>query len=616
MLLGEGREENNWSKAQESYQEVQHSIVRGDQLELYADVERLIPDDVKPECKEMRMEIEEYVRGKAKEKASAKSKSTAATKRKRDDDVGRNIPEQATLGFVSARDLVPKKKRKKNELALEELDERVLESDEDDRDIEAGIHGPRRTASAAASTSVKSKIKKSSLKRAATTMAVPKRKAKARSKKTAEPLPEKVYDLTSSQIERMGMDDSDDMEIERGLKSSPPPPIRSKPASSNFSSAQTEDFIEISSPNREMILDSPRVLSRSVSTGRSSNYVGKNGTIESSVKTPSPSPQRSIPRTPSSGKGEAEDVSWLVDDDEGPNVTIEIVSSSPDAGDRRSRMPLLPMDEDDEVEFFSPQFSGPKKSRRRASPSDIEVEFVEAGSSKRASSPDILSSPALQPSKPSRNKMPPPPVPSRLAPIIELPPEPSFPVRLPRKQGPKRAAVPIIVNSSPLAMPPPSQRRIQRHKSSSPGSPPSPALPTRRANGGGRIRREWVANEAVHSGDEISVGSSGEDDPESESDRQFLKDIPNTQVSPSYNQTAAYRQSLMSQAPVGARAPAFSRAPVRNRPFGPDRGRRVVGQSVSSSPPREEGEEPDEYITGSFVVDDDAEVSYLSSSEA
>jgi hypothetical protein len=72
VLLAEGREETNWNKAREAYNDVQKSIVRGEQLELYDDVERLLPDHIKPECLEMVMDIEEYDRStaeKSREKA-------------------------------------------------------------------------------------------------------------------------------------------------------------------------------------------------------------------------------------------------------------------------------------------------------------------------------------------------------------------------------------------------------------------------------------------------------------------------------------------------------------------------------------------------------------------
>ena len=120
---------------------------------------------------------------------------------------------------------------------------------------------------------------------------------------------------------------------------------------------------------------------------------------------------------------------------------------------------------------------------------------------------------------------------------------------------------------------------------------------------------------AIHSGDEISEGSSHFDDVEDESDRRFLEELPESQVPPSYDQTLAYRQSLFTQAPVGSRAPVFAKRPVRPGMF---RGR--VGMPsrslVSDSPRVDSDSEPDEYHIDSFVVEDEADISYLSDSSS
>ena len=99
----------------------------------------------------------------------------------------------------------------------------------------------------------------------------------------------------------------------------------------------------------------------------------------------------------------------------------------------------------------------------------------------------------------------------------------------------------------------------------------------------------------------------------SEYDREFVSDFPSTQVSPSYNQTQIYRESLLTQAPRG-QGPLFSRGPMRRKPFG-NIDRRLQQHSVSSSPPRDPGEGPDEYEMDSFVVPDDAEIAYSLSSD-
>ncbi|SCV74171.1 BQ2448_6603 [Microbotryum intermedium] len=48
VLMTEGREEKNWDKAKESYDEVQNALISNRVFEVYADGERLLPGDVKP----------------------------------------------------------------------------------------------------------------------------------------------------------------------------------------------------------------------------------------------------------------------------------------------------------------------------------------------------------------------------------------------------------------------------------------------------------------------------------------------------------------------------------------------------------------------------------------
>jgi ATP-dependent DNA helicase MPH1 len=625
VLLSEGREEHNWAKAQDSYQEVQHSIIRGDQLELYNDVERLIPADAKPQCKEMIMEIEEYVRDKAKRKAACSPSNAASKKRKRNDDVDRNIPSGACTGFVSVKDLIVKgaKKRKKNGLA--DPDEQVVESDDTDREIEAGFNGPRRTVSAAATTIGKSKSKKASLKRSAT--AVDGAKHKQKKKKTPkETASVRLEDVTSSQFDRMAVDDSDDMEIERGLRLSSPERRQSgagsSPSRSDVPLAQS--VIEISSSAVPLAKSPQRLLSRSSSKSRrSSPIMNENSLAFSPVtpKTPVVSPKRPDCRSPLSIRKNPENVAWLLDDDDEPDLMIDIVSSSPQTGCAQVRTAQeIEIVEDSEVEFVDDDL-GEGDSRCRSN------EVIPIGSSPLASSPSesrpakfLGRFPARAP-MPSTKLMPPPPAPVR--PAISVP-GPSFPVRPVGYQAKKRSTA---LNSSPLASIPPRARRLHHLRSSSPGAsdlpqPPPPRKKSKRRPDTRLIHR-LIDTEAVHSGDEVSAGSStcsSHEDEESESDRQFLKDVPDTQApSPSsYDQTLMYRQSLMSQAPPGA--PVFARAAavVRGRRFGVDSltppHALLHKTSVMSSSPRRGDEEPDEYLMGSFVVDDDAELSYLNSS--
>lgn len=206
--------------------------------------------------------------------------------------------------------------------------------------------------------------------------------------------------------------------------------------------------------------------------------------------------------------------------------------------------------------------------------------------------------------------MPPPcriPSPSQIRPRPRTPIiEDTQPIRRIGPHAPKRRLPQADLSSDTEGPPPPSQRRLYRHQDS-----PKLDQPKKRKTKTKlltkRKQNPLLDYAAEHSGDEVSTGSSNSgEDPESESDRLFIKDSPITQISASYDQTDAYHTSLMTQTPGGFSGPVFGRGPLRNQPFGrmEPRVRRMV---VDSSPPPED----DNYEFGSFVIADDAEVSYL-----
>lgn len=214
MLLAEGREEFNLDKANDTYKEVQKTIWRGEKLELYADVERLLPEHIKPQCLEKVMEIQEYVREEGRKKGKSNSENTSptkTTKRKRNDDVTRNIPIGASTGFVSVADLLVKGTKKRKKVSTPKDFELAGQDDDTDKEIESGLilNLPRRTKSSAASTSksTKPKLRKSSTMDGAK---VPKKKKQ----KNKEEAP---VESTSSQFSSKGIDDEDDMDIEQGV---------------------------------------------------------------------------------------------------------------------------------------------------------------------------------------------------------------------------------------------------------------------------------------------------------------------------------------------------------------------------------------------------------------
>lgn len=636
--------------------------MRGDQLELYGDVERLLPAHVKPECLERKMDIEQYVR-EEKGKKVAVGANAPAKKRKRDGDgMGMSIPTGASSGFVKASEL----KRKKPK--LKEFDPLAGEDDDTDREIEAGLHGPRRTVSTSATPS---ESRKKTLRKATTMDGRKKSSKEKKEKKKKSPKPRQVEPLTVSQFWRKGLDDSDDMEIEKGIdlipktsrgrsesSSSPslspvperskspkywtsspdivflddnvaakPPvnprggtfrsPARAKPSSSLRRSKSPKYWT--SSPDMQIVDDvidiSSSHPSRSNSPAPQSH--GSRSRVERSPSSKSASPLREV-----SGI-ENKSIAWLLSDDDDPD--IQIVDSSPISRTSFTHSPPNRSGTDFKAKHFQVRCSA-NNSRvsHKPEPDDSVIVVEEDSSDILPSKPATTSSPSIplrfsgnsKPKKLVKNvAMPPPDLPVRLtipSPISTSDqeyPEPSFSVRAIGRRPTKRIVTPREPESPLLDMPPPSQRRLQRKRSPAPAPRPSKRKPLPNEPS---KHNPWIDVEAVHSGNEMSEGSSQFDEVETEFDRQFLQGLPESQVSPSYDQTLAYRQSLFTQAPAIGKAPVFANRPAtRGARFSSRLGSRPR-PLLSSSPPIDD-EEPNDYAMGSFVVDDDAEITYASS---
>ncbi|KAF7320220.1 hypothetical protein MKEN_00806500 [Mycena kentingensis (nom. inval.)] len=508
-LLSEGREEGSIDKAKDKQRLVHGAIVRGDQLELYGDVERLLPSHIHPQCLEKKMEIHEYVREERKKRTSSRDQSgpSKGKKRKRNDDPSRNIPSGALTGFLSASKLRVKDKGKETgrepdpepELKRPKVkDTRTLEErgldDDLDRELEEDVGGfiglARRSVSAAASTSAPSE-KGVPLRRAATDGTSKKKVLTGKSASTSSQIRPSILPSKERDISIIDIADSDD----------------------------------------------------------SGKHVG-------------------------SANSPCADVGWLLDDEDDA-LDIEIVDSSPPP----------PKPEAPPLKAYTGFISAKAAGKRRASTPDTSLEV-------------IVASP---PTKKARADMPPPRVPQHAL----SPPAPSFPVRRPGRVV-RPATRMEAVDVSPEMQSPKLQRRLHRR-----GAHVNPS-DNKGRNNERRLLRPMYDMEATHSGDEVSEGSSGSNDEESESDRQFLKDIPDTQPSPSYDQSLVYRQSLLTQVP--GRGPQFSRPLVRNGRFGgglSEPARLPYRVALSSSPVRDDSE-PDEYAFGSFVVADE-EIIFASS---
>lgn len=607
VLLAEGREDKNWDKAKENYQQVQHFIVRAEQLELYDDVSRMLPDTCKPDCIEMVMDIVEYNREEATAK-QARSPAAKVVKRKRNDSVTRNIPSGASTGFVSVKDLLIKPAKRKKPVVF---DPAACEDDDDDRALMEGILQAPRRAISLAETSKAAKAKKP--RRASTVANAGTKKNAGKAKKNSKQSgPQATAQMSGSQLERLCEDDSDDKELEGGIfgddafvplkstvnsfhRTPSPTPARSK------RDRKSPSFRPPSSPEIPLhsIIDltTPDGEARKPSPPRDPPSSPAPAAISRSVSSASDLYAR-LSRSPSVGSMTSENaggdasIAWLIADDDEPEFQISGSSPPPEASSSRILTDRNGDDIDNSVEILE-NYVPPSRSPRRLQAS---------------------STPRKLPSH-SQMDMPPPALPPRfIMPSpgrqYEMPPPSTFAVRAPGKQSKKRVIAEDI-DSSPAATRDPPLKRIQRHRDSS--SPPPAPRPKKKKRvfadaSEAQKHNPWIEMEANHSGDDRSVGSSGPDEDMDEYERSFVQDLPETQASPSYDQSAVYRQSLLSQAPARMLGPAFASKPTTRGPA--LRMASSSRQQLANSSPRRTDDEADEYVFGSFVVDDDEEIAY------
>ena len=613
VLLAEDREENNIDKADAAHKEVNKTINKGQLYELYGDVYRLLPDHIKPECLEKVVEIEPYEREEKRKRGSPKNDLTPA-KRKRNDNVTRNIPDGASTGFVSVHDLLVKApKKRKTAATMAKNFETCGEDDEIDEDIASGrVFAPAMTASGDKPTS-KAKLQKSAT--VGKTKAI---KPKRTKKKVNEPTP--------SQFSKQGTDDSVDMDIVQGAIL---PANITTPESILQPSPQSSPIKPVDASVLELSDSEPDHMSLAERQG-----------------------------SPLSLKDDDQDMGWIVDgDDDDDALDFEIIDSSPlipkralpslermQVGNdsieismpqnRRSLSSSKTLVNDSKVELvkkrtvskrnnisFSPEINSPPRSPDANLVASGSASFLRPITPSPVSSPyKIGTSPAPDnKGKANASSMLPPALPRRfLASPENDVPEPSFPIRPNGANITKKRRI-ISYDNEPASpsveMPAPSQRRRLHRLESTP--------PVRKTGESGikgkskqakpsllsRIPNALFDGEAIHSGDEVSEGRSGTEDEESESDRLFLKDSPATQASQSYDQILAYQQSLLTQAPannVGI-LPMFANRATRRKPFGRIDGARSRRFLPSSSPPPPD-EDLDHYDLDSFVVGDDEEI--------
>jgi ATP-dependent DNA helicase MPH1 len=146
--MSENREDTNWETAQQTHREIQEEILHSRNLELFEDVERLLPPGPLPKCTEQEMAIDPWDPADQKKKSvlpSATQEQVAkakATRAKRAN--GLEIPKGVQDGFRSVSELLKlagaKKRGRKSaaekaaEAAAAAAVARLTEEEEEDED--------------------------------------------------------------------------------------------------------------------------------------------------------------------------------------------------------------------------------------------------------------------------------------------------------------------------------------------------------------------------------------------------------------------------------------------------------------------------------------------------
>ncbi|KAG9101452.1 3'-5' DNA helicase [Ceratobasidium sp. 370] len=579
VLLAEVREEKNWDKAKESYRDVQKAIIDGSTIELFDDAAKLIPEGVQPQCVEKVLDIEPYdrvVHGNLSGKQlRTKSEGSASTKkRKRSEDVNRNVPEGAMMGFVTAASLTVRKKESKKKVSTPRADG----LDSDDEAIEAGVFATKKLSSDSESD-----------------IPIPKSATKAKARKTtATP---KVSKPRSRKISMAADEDT------------PGSPSLSQPQLAPSPKRARKTKADAASPRR------------CFSTSRKSNAAEATDTNGDSLRAASPaltlrssptavSPPRPKPfplatrkpvAPPSSPTGPSLAHHNAADDYAKPEPATTAL--------KRNLSSLLQSDSDVEILNSTP----PRAPSPRANSNQVVPSKPSAPSGRLAIEPPVFTSPA--------------------PPKLDLPtdsPDRSSPVRA------RRSVRMAILDSSPLASPSESQgenepagpstpprRRIIRGKRPSPASDGDTGekVTTRIKKSKRSIldKHQFLETEAQLSGSEDEDGDFDPEGVENAYDRSFVRDSPLTQAPAGYDQQQYYRQSLMTQVPGGSGL-NFTTGPLRYTDY-VGRGGAFAGAGlgnrrrpgVSSSPVREGA--ASQYVRDSFVVDDEEDIEYEESSD-
>jgi ERCC4-related helicase len=123
VLMSEGPEEKNWEHSKESHKSIQNELMNGSHLELFDDVERLVPEDITSVAVMQEVEqppFEPNMVGKP-------GRQKKIPKAKKNSDPYRNVPDEGFKGFIKVSDM--KKKPRKARKSDREGDSEASASD-------------------------------------------------------------------------------------------------------------------------------------------------------------------------------------------------------------------------------------------------------------------------------------------------------------------------------------------------------------------------------------------------------------------------------------------------------------------------------------------------------
>ncbi|UZJ54810.1 hypothetical protein CBS101457_004130 [Exobasidium rhododendri] len=105
VLMSEGLEENNWQHSKDNHRIIQDDLINGSHLELFDDVERLVPEDITSVC--ILQDVDQPAFEPSLIRAPTREKKVP--KAKRNTDPLRNIPKNGLRGFLKVSEMRRKK---------------------------------------------------------------------------------------------------------------------------------------------------------------------------------------------------------------------------------------------------------------------------------------------------------------------------------------------------------------------------------------------------------------------------------------------------------------------------------------------------------------------------